>query len=259
MAEAEGLPTEASRRHLRVPVALVPVRVARSTEQCKQVRQPEEAASEYTTEEDRVTQDAGLLALGECDLGEVVLVRHGATEWSVSGRHTGRTNVPLNDLGRRQASAVGRFLAAGRFARVMSSPLTRALDTCRLAGFGEGASPVEDLREWDYGEYEGLTTPEIRQAAPEWNLWADGCPGGERAADVGTRVDRVIAAVRAASSTTLVFAHGHVLRVLGARWVGLPPERGSALLLEASGICLLTHERDVPVIGLWNLRVDPDA
>jgi probable phosphoglycerate mutase len=154
--------------------------------------------------------------------GEMFLVRHGQTEWSRTGRHTGRTDVPLEPEGRAQAEAVGRRLVGHPMTLVLTSPLLRAADTCALAGFGDRAEVTEDLVEWDYGEYEGRTTAEIREESPGWTLWSDGVPGGETAADIGRRVDRVIERARSVEGDTVCFAHGHVLRVLAARWVALP-------------------------------------
>jgi len=185
---------------------------------------------------------------------QLFVVRHGQTEWSRTGRHTGRTDVALEPEGVAQALGVGRALAGCSFARVLSSPLSRAGATCELAGFGGRAEVTADLVEWDYGDYEGRTTDDIREGAPGWTLWADGVPGGETAAEVGRRVDRVIEAARAAGGDTLCFAHGHVLRVLAARWVGLPPAGGRLLALEAGTVGVLGWERQVPVIDRWNER-----
>jgi len=183
---------------------------------------------------------------------EVVLVRHGETEWSRSGRHTGVTDLPLTAEGRRQAEALPGRLAGRRFALVLSSPLSRALDTCRLAGLGDRVQPRDDLREWDYGEYEGETTAEIRRGRPGWYLFADGCPGGEDAASVGARVDRVIAEVRSVDGDVAVFGHGHCLRVLAARWLDLPPSRGGSFGLSTGTLSVLGYERSSPVLWLWN-------
>jgi probable phosphoglycerate mutase len=183
----------------------------------------------------------------------MVLLRHGATEWSLSGQHTGRTDIPLLDEGREQAKAAGeaiRELGLTPFGRVLTSPLRRASETCALAGFGVEVDA--DLMEWDYGEYEGLTTAEIREQRPGWNLWEDGVPGGERASDVGRRADRVIERARSAEGDTLCIAHGHLLRVLGARWLGLPPVAGSRLVLRPGGICVLGWDYASAAIELWN-------
>jgi len=188
----------------------------------------------------------------EAGAPRLVVVRHGATAWSVAGRHTGRTDLPLLEEGRRQAHALGRRLRPGRFALVLTSPLARARETCVLAGFGAVSETCEDLREWDYGAYEGRTTDEVRAERPDWSLWRDGAPEGERAEDVGRRVDRVIAAVRRAPGDVLAFAHAHVLRVLAARWVGLGPEGGAVLVLEPATVSVLGWEREQPTLQRWN-------
>jgi broad specificity phosphatase PhoE len=180
----------------------------------------------------------------------MVLLRHGATEWSLSGQHTGRTDIPLLDLGREQAKAAGAHLAAWTFGQVLTSPLRRAAETCALAGF-EG-EPEPDLMEWDYGRYEGLTTDQIRVEQPGWSLWNDGVPEGERAADVGRRVDRVIARAQSVDGDTLCVAHGHVLRVLAARWLELPPVGGRLFALDAGSVCVLSWDREAPVVAHWN-------
>jgi broad specificity phosphatase PhoE len=180
----------------------------------------------------------------------IVLLRHGATEWSLTGQHTGRTDVPLLDLGRQQAVAAGELLSDMEFAQVLTSPLQRAKETCELAGFA--GEPDPDLLEWDYGEYEGRTTTEIRVDRPGWSLWNDGVLGGEGAADVGRRVDRVIERARLAGGDTLCVAHGHVLRVLTARWVGLPPVGGRVFYLSTATVSILGWERETPVVTLWN-------
>jgi len=182
----------------------------------------------------------------------LVVVRHGATEWSQAGRHTGRTDLPLLPEGRRQARELGRRLAGHEFALVLTSPLRRALETCELAGFGPVAQECDDLREWDYGEYEGGTTDEIRARRPDWSLWRNAVPGGETAQEVGDRADRVIAAARVRGHDVLAFAHAHVLRVVAARWVGLPPTAGALLTLSPAAISVLGWERDVAVITRWN-------
>ena len=186
----------------------------------------------------------------------LVLMRHGSTEWSKTGQHTGRTDIPLLDEGRREAEAAGDLLRAeglDRFNLVLTSPLRRASDSCALAGFGAEAQPEADLMEWDYGEYEGLTTPEIRQWVPGWSLWDDGVPGGERASDVGRRADRVLARALEQDGDTLCVAHGHLLRVLGARWLGLPPVAGRLFLLNPGGICLLGWEYGCRAVCRWNV------
>jgi broad specificity phosphatase PhoE len=190
---------------------------------------------------------------------EIVLVRHGETEWSRSGRHTGSTDVPLTEDGRRQAQLVGGALRGRRFAAVWTSPLSRALETCRLAGFGEVALPKDDLVEWEYGEYEGRTTLEIRRERPGWTLWRDGVPGGETADEVEARVDRVLAEAASVGGDALVFAHGHVLRALAARWLGLEPAGGRLFALDPATLSVLGYERETRVIRLWNQAVTDDA
>jgi broad specificity phosphatase PhoE len=186
---------------------------------------------------------------------EVVLARHGQTEWSRDLRHTGRTDIPLTDLGRRQAELLRDELSRWSFERVLSSPLSRALETCRLAGLGERAETTDDLLEWDYGEYEGITTKQIRESRPAWYLWRDGCPGGENAADVGHRVDRVVGALAGLEGDAVLFAHGHVLRVLTARWLGLVPEAGALFALDTGTLSVLGYERETRVIRRWNAPV----
>ena len=189
--------------------------------------------------------------------GRIFLVRHGQTEWSRTGRHTGRTDVPLEAEGRAEAEAAGRLLGGHAFALVLASPLARAAETCRLAGYGDRAEPCDDLLEWDYGAYEGRTGDEIRAERPGWTLWTEGVPGGETAADVGRRADRVVARARAAAGDTLCVAHGHVLRVLAARWTGLPPAGGRLLALDAGSVSVLGWERETPVVERWNRRPPP--
>ncbi len=185
---------------------------------------------------------------------EVVLVRHGETEWSRAGKHTGRTEVPLTERGQHQARAVGDALKRRRFALALTSPLARAVETCRRAGFGDIAAEREDLREWDYGAYEGRTTAEIRNDRPGWSLWRDGSPDGETAAQVGERADRVIAEARSVDGNVILFAHGHLLRVLAARWLGLEPSAGQLFAFDPATISILGYEREIPVVRLWNER-----
>jgi broad specificity phosphatase PhoE len=186
---------------------------------------------------------------------EIVLARHGETEWSRDGLHTGRTDIPLTDVGRRQGEQLRDGLREWSFERVLSSPLQRALETCRLAGLGNDVETTDDLREWDYGDYEGITTPQIRESRPGWYLWRDGCPGGEQAGDVGRRVDRVIASIEGSDGNVALFAHGHVLRVLAARWVGLGPEGGALIALGTGTLSVLGYERETRVIRRWNAPV----
>jgi broad specificity phosphatase PhoE len=183
---------------------------------------------------------------------EVVLVRHAETEWSRDGRHTGLTDIPLTDGGRAAARALAGRLDPWRFERVLVSPLRRARETCELCGLGEMAEPVDDLHEWDYGDYEGLTTAQIQTRRPDWNLWRDGCPGGENAAQVAQRADRVIAMLEGQRGAVAVFSHGHMLRVLGSRWIELDPANGARLALSPAAISVLGHERDTRVLALWN-------
>lgn len=187
---------------------------------------------------------------------QVWLIRHGATEWSISGQHTGSTDLPLVPAGEEAARALARRLAGIEFARVLTSPLQRARRTAELAGFGNRLEVVDDLREWEYGEYEGRTTPDIREQRDGWTIWDDGAPGGETAADVGARVDRVIADVRRTDGTVAVFAHGHLLRVFGARWCDWAPEEGRHLALTTAAVSVLGYERETPVIVRWNVGPD---
>jgi probable phosphoglycerate mutase len=181
-----------------------------------------------------------------------VIVRHGETEWSANGKHTSRTDLPLTEEGRERALALASVLAEWSFSLVLTSPLRRARETCSLAGFGEVASLCEDLREWDYGEYEGLTTPEIRVERPDWLLWRDGCPGGEMPAAVGERADRALARLESADGDAVAFAHGHILRVLTARWLEMPPAGGARFALAAGGVGELGFERETRVLRRWN-------
>ena len=180
------------------------------------------------------------------------LVRHGETEWAKSGRHTSRTDVPLTELGRSQAAGVTRKLAGHEFVPVLSSPKVRALETARLAGFGDRVETTDDLLEWDYGDDEGRTTLEIREERPGWTIWDDGPLGGETADEVAARADRLIARVRAGESDALVFAHGHVLRVVAARWLGEPPGTGRFYELGTATLSVLGWERETPTIERWN-------
>jgi broad specificity phosphatase PhoE len=183
---------------------------------------------------------------------EVVLVRHGETEWTREGRHTGKSDIPLTEHGRRQAEALRRELAGWRFGLVLTSPLQRAMETCRLAGYGQAAQTRPDLVEWDYGRYDGLTSKQIAITEPDWSLWRDGGPGGEQPADVGRRADRIIAEVRRATANVLIFAHGHVLRVLTARWLSQAPAAGQHYALQPAALSVLGYEHENPVIWQWN-------
>lgn len=180
------------------------------------------------------------------------LIRHGETEWSLSRRHTGRTDLPLLPVGRKQAEALRTPLSRWSFRLVLHSPLARAVETCRLAGLRPGAVADPDLAEWDYGTYEGLTTEEILGIEPGWDLWRDGGPGGESPSEVEARVDRVIARVRSAPGDVACVAHSHVLRALGARWVGLPVEGGRYFTLDPASLSIMAWERERPVVNVWN-------
>jgi probable phosphoglycerate mutase len=182
----------------------------------------------------------------------LTLVRHGDTEWSLSGRHTGWTDIPLVESGRRQAAQLARRLHDTPFSLVMSSPLSRALETSRLAGLGEQVTTDPDLREWNYGDLEGLTSDEIRRSMPGWTIWSGPVPGGESAAEVGGRADRVIARALTAGGDVAIFAHGHLLRVLAARWLGLAAEDGALFELGTATLSRLGWERERRVIELWN-------
>jgi probable phosphoglycerate mutase len=180
------------------------------------------------------------------------LLRHGETAWTVLGRHTGRTDIELTPLGRQQAVLLRRRLGARPFALVLTSPLLRARETCRLAGHGDVALLEPDLQEWDYGAYEGRTTVEIRAERPGWTIWDGGVPGGETIDEVAARADRVIARAAAAGGDVALFAHGHLLRVLGARWIGLSGAAGGGLALDTTSVSVLGLERERRVIRHWN-------
>jgi probable phosphoglycerate mutase len=188
---------------------------------------------------------------------EAVLIRHGETTWSRSGRHTGSTDLPLTGNGRRAAQELAPHLASMPLSLVLCSPLQRARQTCELAGLGEAAQLEPDLREWDYGEYEGLTHAQIDAVAPGWIVFRDGCPGGETPAQVAERVDRVIRRVRAMEGRVALFAHGHLLRLLAARWIGLEPAQGARFLLDTATISLLSHYQGIPALKRWNAPLSP--
>ena len=183
---------------------------------------------------------------------DVFAIRHGETAWSLSGQHTGTTDIPLTDAGRRLAKRMRPVLAARAFGLVLCSPMQRARETCELAGLGDKAVINSDLVEWNYGEYEGLTPKQIREMAPGWLIFRDGCPGGEAPEQVGARVDRVIARSRAVEGDIALFAHGHVLRVFVARWIGLPPGGGQHFLLNTGTLCVLGYYREIPAVRTWN-------
>ncbi len=183
---------------------------------------------------------------------DVWLVRHGETEWSRLGRHTGRTDVPLTETGRDQARALGRRLAGHAFDLVLTSPLSRTSETAALAGFAEVARPDPDLREWDYGALEGRVTADIRAEYAGWTIWRGPWPGGETIDEVGTRADRVVARARATDGDVLVFGHGHLLRVVAARWLDLAPAAGGLFALGTATVSVLGWEHEIPVIKTWN-------
>jgi len=189
--------------------------------------------------------------------GEVVLVRHGETEWSRSGQHTGITDIPLTAQGRAEARLLEPLLSDAEFALVLSSPLRRARETCDLAGLGDRMEIDPDLIEWNYGEFEGLTPKQIHDRAPGWMLFTDGCPGGESPEQVGARVDRLICKVQQIAGRVALFAHGHIFRVFGARWIGLPPSGGRHFLLNTSTVCVLSYYRGSPAVKRWNAPIKP--
>jgi probable phosphoglycerate mutase len=182
----------------------------------------------------------------------VFAIRHGETAWSLSRQHTGTTDISLTDNGRRLAERMRPVLAKQTFALVLCSPMQRARETCELAGLGNKAVIDHDLAEWNYGEYEGLTPRQIHESAPGWLIFRDGCPGGESPAQVGARADRVIARARVADGDVALFAHGHVLRVLAARWIGLSAGSGQHFLLDTGTLCVLGYYRDIPAVKVWN-------
>ena len=186
----------------------------------------------------------------------VFVIRHGETAWSLSGRHTGTTDVPLTDEGRRSAEAIRQASTGEDFALVLVSGAQRARQTCELAGLGGKAIIDNDLMEWNYGEYEGLTPSQIEELSPGWLVFRDGCPGGETPDQVGARADRVIARARAVQGDVALFAHGHILRVLAARWIGLAPREGERFLLDTGMLSILDDYRGVPAIKIWNAPVD---
>lgn len=183
---------------------------------------------------------------------ELWLIRHGETEWSASGRHTGRTDVPLTATGERQGAALGRHLAGRTFALVLCSPLHRARETCRLAGYADVATFTDDLLEWDYGAYEGRTTNEIRKEVYGWSIWTGGVPGGETVEQLGDRAKRVIKQALSVHGDVALFAHGHILRVLTACWLGLTPDAGQLFALGTASLSVLGYERETRVVTVWN-------
>ena len=191
----------------------------------------------------------------ERDSQKIYLVRHGETEWSRAGKHTGVTDVELTERGRETARSLKSVLARESFVSVLSSPLQRARETCRLAGLQESAAVETDLMEWNYGAYDGLTTKEIQSLRPGWSVFHHGCPGGETPEQVAARADRVVAKVRASNGNVALFAHGHILRVFAARWINLPPSFGEHLLLDTATVCVLGYYYDTPALKIWNAPI----
>ena len=183
---------------------------------------------------------------------EIWLIRHGETAWSLSGQHTGRTDLPLTEAGRKQAEGIGRALAGRQFALVLTSPLERARETCRLAGYGAAAQIDADLSEWDYGAYEGRTSQQIQESVPGWTIWTSPVPQGESIEQVAVRARRAIERASAAGGDVALFAHGHLLRILTACWLGLAPDGGRFFALSTASVSVLGYERETRVITRWN-------
>jgi len=188
---------------------------------------------------------------------QVYLIRHGETEWSLSGQHTGITDIPLTENGRNVAKQLEPILAKENFTMILTSPLERARKTCELAGLGAHAEIDRDLMEWNYGEYEGLTPKQIDAQAPGWMIFTDGCPGGESPAQVSARADRLVARVRSVEGDVALFAHGHIFRVFAARWLGLPVTAGCHFLLDTATLSILSYYRNLPAIRRWNAMLVP--
>jgi broad specificity phosphatase PhoE len=180
------------------------------------------------------------------------LIRHGETEWAKNSRHTGRTDIPLTDAGREQAGFLLPIFDEVKFTRILSSPLKRALETANLAGLGSRVELDNELMEWAYGDYEGLTTKEIRDRVPDWSVWTHPCPNGETIEQISLRADRVVAMLRSTEGNVAIFSHGHFLRVLVTRWIGLPANHGGRFLLGTSTLSILGYENELPVIKTWN-------
>jgi probable phosphoglycerate mutase len=190
-------------------------------------------------------------------LQQVYLIRHGETEWSLSGQHTGITDIPLTENGRNVAKQLEPILAKETFTLILTSPLERSRETCKLAGLGTRAEIDRNLMEWNYGEYEGLTPKQIDAQAPGWMLFRDGCPGGESPAQVSARADRLVARVRSVEGDVALFAHGHIFRVFAARWLGLPATAGCHFLLDTATLSILSYYRNLPAIRRWNAMLVP--
>jgi broad specificity phosphatase PhoE len=182
----------------------------------------------------------------------IYLIRHGETEWAKNGRHTGLSDIPLTDAGREQAGFLLPIFDDVKFTRILSSPLQRALETAKLAGLGSRVELDKELLEWSYGDYEGLTTKQIRDLVPDWSVWTDPCPNGETIDQICLRADRVVAMLRSIEGNVAIFSHGHFLRVLVTRWIGLPANHGSRFLLGTSTLSILGYENELPVIKTWN-------
>jgi probable phosphoglycerate mutase len=192
---------------------------------------------------------------------QIFFIRHGETAWSLSGQHTGRTDIPLTEAGERKARALGQRLRSVSFSRVFTSPLLRARRTCELAGLPRAAELMPDLAEWDYGDYEGRTTADIRRARPDWDLFRDGGPGGESPAQTGARADRVLDALRALEGNVAVFSHGHFGRVLAARWIGLPVDGARRFLMSTDSLSVFGYEhglRTAPVLSALNMATEEE-
>jgi probable phosphoglycerate mutase len=187
----------------------------------------------------------------------IYVIRHGETEWSLSGQHTGTTDIPLTANGRAVALRLRTIFAGQTFSLVLTSPLSRARETCELAGLAAHAGIEPDLKEWDYGEYEGLTTEQIRDERPGWQIFRDGCPGGETPEQVGARADRVIARVRRLPGNVALFAHGHFFRVMVARWIGLPVADGEHFMLDTATLSILGYYGESPAVRFWNVPLAP--
>ena len=188
----------------------------------------------------------------EVPLQRAILIRHGETAWSLSGQHTGVTDIPLTENGRSHARRLAPLLSDATFSLVLTSPMQRARETCALVGLGDRATIDDELMEWRYGEYEGLTTKEIREKHPGWSIFADGCPGGESPEQIAARVDRVMARVRSVQGDVALIAHGHLFRVFAARWLGLPAAAGSHFLLDTATVSVLSYYHGVPAVRRWN-------
>lgn len=185
-------------------------------------------------------------------MNSIYLIRHGETEWAKSGKHTGRTDIPLTDAGREQAGFLLPIFDEVKFARILSSPLQRAMETAKLAGLGAQVETDNDLAEWAYGDYEGITTAQIRERVPGWSVWTHPCPNGETIGQVSQRAERVVAKLQSIDGNVAIFSHGHFLRVLVSRWIGLSADHGSRFLLGTSTLSILGYENEVPVIKTWN-------